>query len=392
MNFSLSSGADAFGRAALVAAALALFAAGCGPSDGSKEYVEAEEAYKVRNFEKAEQGFLRSAELSPTNVDALVMLTRVRLDKGDIKEAALSIAAAAALAPDDVDVIELGAQTAWYSQDYGKAREGYLRLTKDASLSPEMRSQAFTGLGIVDLALIDQDPSSGWMRDRARVELLQALALDMRNASAHYHLGLLYRDAFHFFEAALDQFNLFAKLSEEADQRVRRVQHDVIHNLKAQINDNFAKIPGASSRDANACAKALKRGDEAWKKSQYRTARSAYAEAYKADPLSYQAAVNLAKAWEKTDQTANGRQKAYGYYRAACHLKPSGKALFIQTGDLAMKIGNYASAVDLYSRAVAASSRDITAIDCLIRALRKAGSAKAAAQYQTYRDTIPVRK
>lgn len=376
----------------MLAAALSALAAGCGPSDGSKEFSEASEAYKIKNYEKAEQLYLTASELCPTNVDTLVMLTRVRLDKGDIKEAAVSIAAAAALAPDDVDVTELAAQTAWYSQDYAAAREKYLKLAEDKSLPAELRSQAYTGLGIVDLALIDQEPSASWLRDRARTELLQALALNMRNASAHYHLGMLYRDAFHFFEASLDQFNLFVKLSQDADTRVRKVQHDVIHDLKAQINEAFAKIPGASSRDAAACAKALRLGDEAWKKSQFRTARVRYDEAHKADPTSYQAVIALAKAWEKTDTTSNGKNKAYTYYREGCHLRPSGKALFIQTGDLAMKIGKYASAVDLYSRAVAANPRDITAIDCLIRALRKAGVPKSDAIYQAYRETIPVRK
>ena len=58
-----------------------------------------------------------------------------------------------------------------------------------------------------------------------------------------------------------------------------------------------------------------------------------------------------------------------------------------------MKLKQYATATELYSRAVAANPADISAIDGLIRALRNAGGqAKVADAYQRYRDTIPVRK
>ena len=55
-------------------------------------------------------------------------------------------------------------------------------------------------------------------------------------------------------------------------------------------------------------------------------------------------------------------------------------------------MGQHATAAEVYSRAVAANPSDISAIDGLIRALRKAGSATVAAAYQSYRDAISVRK
>ena len=66
--------------------------------------------------------------------------------------------------------------------------------------------------------------------------------------------------------------------------------------------------------------------------------------------------------------------------------------MLIKTGDLAMELKRYAIATEAYSRALAANAKDITAIDGLIRALRKANRAKAADVYQQYRDTLPVKK
>jgi hypothetical protein len=48
----------------------------------------------------------------------------------------------------------------------------------------------------------------------------------------------------------------------------------------------------------------------------------------------------------------------------------------------------YASAVDSYSRALAANPASLDAIDGLIRALRKVDKRKTAQAYQVYRDMV----
>jgi hypothetical protein len=55
-------------------------------------------------------------------------------------------------------------------------------------------------------------------------------------------------------------------------------------------------------------------------------------------------------------------------------------------------MGQHATAAELYSRAVAANPSDISAIDGLIRALRRTGSGKVADAYQSYRDSLSQRK
>lgn len=394
-NSSLSSAADRV-RILAVSFAAAAILAGCGgPSDGQGEFASAAEAYAARNLEKAAELYSKSLAIAPDNVDALVMLSRVKIDLGEISAAAETLAKAAALAPEDIDIIELNAQCAWHLKDYEKARGEYLRLAKDGRLENTKRAQAYAGLGVIDIALGDPDAIGAkmWIRDRARTEFLIALALDPKCASARYHLGLIYRDApYGYLDAALEQFQFFVRLSAEADPRMQNVQRVIIPELKDQIATALAERPGAQNRDSNAAAAALKRAEEAWKNGTYKTARLRYEDAWKADPLSYPAALGLSKAWEKIDTSAAGKQKSFEYCCEACKLRPSAVKLFISAGDKAMALKRYASAVELYSRAVAASPKDITAIDGLIRALGRTGNRDSAAIYQQYRDQVYQRK
>lgn len=366
-----------------------LLVAGCKPSDGKDEYAEAQKALEAKNYEKAEELFAKSAELAPDNVDALVSLALSRIGRGMIKEAKAAAEKAAALAPDDIDLRELLAQVAWYAGEFETARELYLPLATDENISADVRSQAFAALGVIDMAMCGTDMQHDWLRDRARTEFLRAITIDRRNATARYQMALLYRDTFGYNEAALENFRAFLQLAPEADARVQRVQRDEMPNLTRIINEANAARPGAAGRDVNVCSQELKKAEAEWKKGAFTKARQYYSNANKADPLSYEAALGLAQAWEKF---RNGKENALKYYQEACKNRTSATKTLIKTGDLAMELRKYAIATEAYSRAVAASAKDITAIDGLIRALRRSNRAKAAEVYQQYRDTIPVRK
>ena len=99
--------------------------------------------------------------------------------------------------------------------------------------------------------------------------------------------------------------------------------------------------------------------------------------------------MGLAKAWLKTDATKAGQAKALESYRHACTLRPGAISTFLEAGVLAYKIGMYAQAVEIYSRAVAADPASFDALDGLIRALRRVGGrTKDAQAYQLYRESI----
>ena len=366
-------------------AALVCVLCGCSPSDGTEELDLGRKAYEMHDLKKAEKLFTKCAELAPDNVDAMLYLARVKLDAGEIKGAREWADKAEAAAGDDVDVKLVVAQVAWHEKDYEKAAAVFRSVADDAALSPELRAQGWTGIGIVEMA--------NERRHLSRIAFMRAIRLDRRAAAAWYHLGLVYRDAFGYYEAALEQFEIFVRLEASASPRVQKVLRIVIPALKEQISRETANRPGVSKRDSAASAAALAKAEAAWKKGNFRNARDAYQAALNSDSISYPAALGLAKAWAKTDTTKAGQIKALENYKLACMLRPGAISTFITTGELAARLGRHAQAVEVFSRAVAASPTSTQAIDGLIRALRNSGGHKTDANaYQSYRDSLAANR
>ena len=369
--------------------ALAALILGCGPGDGSEEYVQGQEAYAHRDLKKAEKLFEESVALAPRDADRLLYLARAELELGELEKAKAAIERAAANADGESDIILLKSQIAWHAKDYKAAADSFSAVANDSKLDASVRAQGWAGLGVVQMTCDNHH--------LARIAFLRALRLDRKNAAAWYHLGLLYRDGLDrngngYPEAALEQFEIFARLEKVADPRVQKVQRRFIPALKEQIAAAAAERPGVSKRNSAACATALATADAAMKKGNCKAARESYQKALTADPLSYPAALGLAKAWEKSDATKEGRQKAFENYKTACTLRPSAVSTFLAAGALAVNLGYTLQAIEIYSRAVAANPNSLDAIDGLIRALRKSGGKdKIANAYQAYRDSLRKR-
>jgi tetratricopeptide (TPR) repeat protein len=312
-------------------------------------------------------------------VDALVGLAQCSLALGDIGAAGKAMTEALALRPGDVDVRLLDAEVAWHRKDYEKSKRIFREVAQDASLEPQLRSQGWSSLGVVEFAEGNLDLS--------RIAFLRAVRIDRRNAAAWYHLGLLYRD-YGYSHAALEQFEIYVRISDEASSKVQKVMRTVIPDLKDAIAREAADRPGASRRDSSASAAAIAKAEEAWKKGAYKRSLQLYQEALKADVLSCPAALGVAKAYLRVDPFKSGQAHALSSYRTACSLRPSSVKTFLEAGELAMKLSYYAQAVEIYSRALAANPSSLDAVDGLIRALTKSGKAKTARAYQQYRDTI----
>ena len=362
-------------------AALAAAILGCGPRDGAKEFSEGKEAYDLRDLKKAERLFTESLALAPQDVDRLLYLARTELELGELDRAKDLIGQAAGNSEGDADVALLESQIAWHAKDYKTAASGFADIANDEKLDAVVRSQGWAGLGVVEMTCDNHH--------LARIAFLRAIRLDRKNAAAWYHLGLLYRDGFGYLEPALEQFEIFVRLEEQSSPRVQKVQRTVIPALKESISRAATERPGVAKRNSASCAASISTAEAAVKKGNFKAAREAYQKALAADPLSYPAALGLAKAWEKTDATRDGQTKAFESYRTACALRPSAVTTFLTAGSLATKLGLNLQAVEIYSRAVAANPNSLDAIDGLIRALRKiGGKEKVAAAYQAYRASL----
>ena len=372
-----------FAGAALVAALAVL--SGCGGSDGAGELADGKRAYEMRDFKKAEKLLAKSLQIAPANVEAMLYLALSHLALGELEPAREWAAKAALADTKGTDVKMLEAQIAWHLKDYEKAEKLYEAVALDGTLSAQERSLGWAGLGIVEMTLDNYH--------LARVAFLRAIRIDRRNASAWYHLGLLYRDGFGYSQAALEQFEIFVRLNPVADARVQRVQRTVIPELKESIARAAVDRPGASKRNSALSAAAITKAESAWKRGAWKNAKAAYQEALAADPLSSPAALGLAKSILKLDSSRKGQEQALENYKLACSLRPGAVSAFIEAAALASKLGQHAQATEIYSRAVAANPSSLSAIDGLIRSLRKVGNkAKVAQAYQLYRDSLSVNK
>ncbi|MBO5643125.1 MAG: tetratricopeptide repeat protein [Kiritimatiellae bacterium] len=365
----------------ILISSLATLLVGCAPSDGSDEFKQATAAYELRDLQRAKRFFEKAAKLNSSNADAHYMLAKVNLDLGNLEEASAAINDARLVASNAADILSLDAQIAYHLKDYAKAIEIFSTLSEDSSLSRRVRSQALVGLGIIYMTEND--------RDKARVQFLSSLVLERRhNASAYYHLGLLYRDAYDYQEAASEQFEMFVRIPDAPKDKVEKVLHNFLPAINDAIIRAAQEIPNASRRDSQAAAIQIKNAEQAQKKRQYKTALSAYTKAYQLDSLSFPAALGVAR-MTALDQSRKEQEKALVAYLTAIKLRPKSTSTLLEAAQIAMKLKQYLTAERLYSMAVAANPVKLDAIDGLIRAKeRLPGKTKAASLYQKYRNRL----
>ena len=402
MNFS-----HRYALSACAAAALAL-CAGCGGPNPAKERALGDTAFNNRDYAKARDHYSKVVKAEPGNVGASVRLARSWLALAEVEknpEARKALAdegkTALAAVPEgnraDADVVQLQAQLAYHSQDYAAAAKLFRSLADDDSLDPAIRSAAWSGLGVVDFMLSDSKTDQAerdMLCDRARTEFFMALRFDKRNASARYHLGRLYRDTYGFGEAAIEMFEAFVSpkmMQQGIDERVQRVQHEFLKQLREEVAKRAAQIPGAANRDRRACAERMKKADALYAQKKYKDAAKGYEAALKFDPLDALAAKRHAQSLSLSARTEQERRAAARAYVNACKVSPRDVQLLRDAAEVTFKMGNTPLAARFYSRALAFASvntRDYTVIDGLINALNRAGLAKSAAVYQRYRDAV----
>lgn len=363
-----------------VVAALGLI--GCDPGDGSAERADGLKALELRQYKKAESLLVRACELDRGNVDTLLALARTRLALGDL-DGAKSVVQEALQLRADSDVKLTLAEVLYHQRDFAAAAKQFADVAGNVGEPNVMRARAFTGLGIVEM--------SANRNDAARVAFLCALRLDRKqNPSAFYHLGMLYRDGFDFPEAAIEQLELFARMTNAPADKVRKTLDVYLPQIRNTIAERAQQTAKASRRDSSASAAFCEKAEAAKKKGQFKTAQLRYRDALNADPLSAPAALGLAACLAR-DTTPSGKEKAFAAYRLACLLSPKSCSTLLEGGRRALEQNQPLTAVKLYSRAMAVNPTKTDAIDGLIRAYGRVSGAeaKAAARiYQQYRDFL----
>ena len=321
-----------------------------------------------------------AAPVEKPDFDTLMRTAVDGIAQKDADAAASASAQALALQPESAEAHLLAGQAACLRQDYDEARAQFTSVIKAKSLPAALRAKAYVGLGTVDFVQHDADA--------ARFSFLQARRLDSRNEAAWYYLGMIYRDTCRFTEAALEQFQIFARLSRPDEPHAESVVRKVIPDLRAAIQRAAAEIPGAATRKPEAAAKLLAEAQELEEKKRLAQAKKKYAAAFEADPLSYPVALGYARLLKRTETTAEGVDKALLAYRAVIDQRPAVQKNSLEAARLAYANRRWATAVRIMDRAVAHDPQNKESIDVLIGALMKAGNDKLAKAWGEYRKDL----
>ncbi len=366
--------------------ALTLSFAGCSET---KKDLEAESvkdtekglaALAISDYKKAEEFFRAATVNCATNFDARINLAVSLLQLGEMDAANTAITNAISLNPESVEARLLEGQIAYQMRNYTRASKNFIAIAKEKSLDKTFRSTALSSLAIVQLAQNEFIP--------ARISLFRAIRFNPKNAAAWYHLGIMSRDTYKLPDAALEQFEMASRLSDPKDERTIKIIREIIPSLRNAIVRNAAQIPGAAGRKPEEAAKLLAEGEAAKKKKHFKTALKKFEAAYKADPMSFEAAIAYAKSLETQDKSAAGIDKVIAAYRAAIDQKPFSQATYIDAGKYAYSNKRYLTTTEIMNRALAHVYNNKQILDLLIASLQKAGRQKDAKIWKEYRSEL----
>ena len=306
--------------------------------------------------------------------DTLMRTAVAGVAQKDAAAATASAAKALELQPESAEAHLLAGQAACLRQDYDEARAQFSSVVKAKTLPNVLRAKAYVGLGTVDYVQHEADA--------ARISFLQARRLDNSNEAAWYYLGMIYRDIFHFEEAAQEHFQMFVGLSAKSDNpRTKKVKEEILPELYS----NAAARAKARTGNAGKAAALIQEAQAQRDKNRLTEAVKKYAEARKADPQSDVAALGYAQLVTSTDKTAEGARKAIQAYHDVIALKPGGLDYYLKAAQLARAFDFKIQAVEIMNRAIAHHPQNPKVLDQLIAALLKTGNDKLAKAWGEYR-------
>ena len=309
--------------------------------------------------------------------DTLMRTAVAGVAQKDAAAATASAAKALELQPESAEAHLLAGQAACLRQDYDEARAQFSSVVKAKTLPNVLRAKAYVGLGTVDYVQHEADA--------ARISFLQARRLDNSNEAAWYYLGMIYRDIFHFEEAAQEHFQMFVGLSSKSDNpRTKKVKEDILPELYS----NAAARAKAHTGNAGKAAALIQEAQAQRDKNRLTEAVKKYAEARKADPQSDVAALGYAQLVTSTDKTAEGARKAIQAYHDVIALKPGGLDYYLKAAQLARAFDFKIQAVEIMNRAIGHHPQNPKVLDQLIAALLKTGNDKLAKAWGEYRKDL----
>ena len=361
-------------KRSLICGLAVLLLAGCGKDDGTVEFEKAEAAYAARDFGAAAVFYGEAAAKNPTNFEARVKQAVSLMNRGELQSAQSAVDSALALRPNSGEVVFIDGQLAYFAKDYARAKKDFNAVASASALSSELRSQALAARAVMEIA-------AGTFT-RARLTLWRAVRLNRRNAAAWYHLGHLSRDTYRFEDAAIEQFGMAARLTEDP-VRAKAITREVIPALRESLRSKMSSKPGAAKRDPGASAKLVAEA-EALAGKDARKSAAKFAEAYAKDPLSYAAAYNHAKALAASAKTDRQVQAALTAFQDAVDQRPNSQETYRTAARAALSRRYPMRAEKFLSQALAHDPENRRTLELYVQTLRRLGRTVEAKLYGDY--------
>jgi tetratricopeptide (TPR) repeat protein len=373
---------------------LACMLAGCGKDskaapgasaakdDGTADVERGMAALEKQDLKAASAAFNAAVKTCPANFEAQMQLAVLNMRLGETAAAAAAAARAVEIRPDSAEARLVSGQAAYLTKDYARALQHFSAVALEKSLPANVRSEAWAGRGVVEFVMDKPDA--------ARISFLRARRLKRNNASAFYHLGMLYRDKYHYDDAVvMEQFLMASRMLDAKDPRASKILRDIIPPLKSSIAAAAAKR-GEAKRNPAKSAKLLSEGKALEAKKQTTAAMKKYEDAFAADPLSGPAAYAFAmlKGANVRLGNQNDVDKVRDAYHAAIADNPSSQAYYESAAQFLYKHKRWANAIKVLEKAIAHDPDNLKALDLLIAALKKAGRGAESERWDEYRKTL----
>ncbi|MBN1291182.1 MAG: tetratricopeptide repeat protein [Candidatus Latescibacteria bacterium] len=284
-------------------------------------------------FDEAEKSFRISIDMNPDFIDAHRELAYLLRNMNRIDEAEEEFKIALKLDPDDpLSHLNLG-EIYLGRGEYEKAEKFFrTSVIYDSKYAP-----AYQGLGLIQLAKGDTK--------EAKENFERAIKLDPDLPDTHYNLGVIYMGE-KDFEKARESFELVLRYKTDIDTYLRLGTIHLYDKEYDKAEDRFKTALRIDSQNPQALHNL---GIIYMNKKEFDKAENAFRHAHKLDPNNPNACFMLAKVLSMKNNTV---PEAISMYIKGLDIMPLNIQGYIDLGNLYLKIGNKASAIQEFEKAL----------------------------------------
>lgn len=324
--------------AGLVLAIGLVLTSGCSQWSSKRALERGTAAMKQQDYATAVKQFEKAAVHITDSPDLYYNLGKSYQQLNDLDKALKNYQTALNLKPSDTDCMMSLGEIFLKRQQWDEATAIYekvsLGLPPDASVLTAL-AKAANGAGRMDAA---------------RIYLIRAVRTDPNYAPARYDLGCLYRDVCMMPAEAIEQFESFVLLADPRQPHVA-LARDKILQLKQVIGRQALQRTSGAKRNPAAAVKLVAEGDHQRVIKQLPKAEKAYRDALAADPLSQDAAFNLAMIYK----AKNNLPEAMKLLLRAANMEPLRQATLLEAAQTAMALKDWPTASRMLDRVLANS-------------------------------------